>query len=70
MEKRDLIGKTLVDLGHIKPEHVDEALRKQKAYPVLKLGEILLAMMVLTPEQLEQGLKIQEKMRALEREGS
>jgi hypothetical protein len=69
LEKRSLIGHIMVDLGHIKPEHVDEALRKQEAYPVLKLGEILLAMLVLTPEQLEEGLQIQERMRMQEKEG-
>ena len=70
MEKRDLIGHILVGLGHIKEEQVEEALRKQGAYPGLKLGAILITMKALTPEQLEQGLKLQERVRRLEREGT
>ena len=69
MEKRDLIGNILVGLGHINLEQVNEALRKQAAYPVLKLGEILVAMKVLSPKQLERGLALQERVRRLEREG-
>ncbi len=70
MEKRGLIGRILVDLGHIKLEQVDEALRKQGAYPGLKLGAILITMDVLSLEQLEQGLELQERVRRLERDGS
>ena len=70
MEKRGLIGHILLDLGYIKLEQVEEALRKQGAYPGLKLGVILIAMEALTPEQLDQGLKLQERVRRLEREGS
>ena len=70
MEKRGLIGHILVNLGHIKLEQVEEALRKQGAYPGLKLGAILIGMKTLSPEQLEQGLKHQEKVRRLERDGS
>jgi hypothetical protein len=70
LEKRGLIGHILVDLGHIKLEQVEEALRKQGAYPGLKLGAILITMKALNPEQLEQGLKLQERVRRLEREGS
>ena len=69
MEKRDLIGQILVDLGYIKLEQVEEALRKQGAYPPgIKLGAILITMEALTPEQLDQGLKLQERVRRLERE--
>ena len=49
MEKRGLIGHILVNLGHIKLEQVEEARRKQMAYP---------------------GLKLQERVRRLEREGT
>jgi hypothetical protein len=70
LEERGLIGHILVGLGHIKLEQVEEALRKQGAYPGLKLGVILIAMEALTPEQLEKGLKLQERVRRLEREGT
>jgi hypothetical protein len=70
MEKRNLIGHILVDLGHIKVEQMEEALKKQEAYPGLKLGAILITMKALSLEQLEQGLTLQEKMRKLEREGN
>ena len=70
MEKRDLIGHILVNLGHIKLEQVEEAVRKQGAYPGLKLGAILITMKALTPEQLEQGLALQERVRRLERDGT
>jgi len=70
LEKRDLIGHILVGLGYIKLEQVEEALRKQGAYPGLKLGAILITMKALTPEQLDQGLKLQERVRRLEREGT
>ena len=70
MEKRGLIGHILVEMGHVKIEQVEEALRKQGAYPGLKLGAILITMDALNPEQLEQGLKLQERVRRLEREGS
>jgi hypothetical protein len=49
-----------MDLGYLKEEHVNEARRKQMAYPELKLGEILIGMNILTPEQLEKGLQLQE----------
>jgi hypothetical protein len=68
LEKRSLIGHILVDLGHIKLEQVEEALIKQGAYPGLKLGAILVAMKALSLEQLERGLKHQERVRELERE--
>jgi len=70
LEKRGLIGHILVDLGHVKLEQVEEALRKQGAYPGLKLGKILITMDALSPEQLDQGLKLQERLRRVEREGS
>ena len=70
MEERGLIGHILVGLGHIKLEQVEEARRKQMAYPGLKLGVILIAMKALTPEQLEHGLRLQERVRRLEREGT
>ena len=70
MEKRGLIGRILVELGHVKLEQVEEALRKQGAYPGLKLGAILITMDALNPEQLDQGLKLQESVRRLERDGS
>ena len=70
MEKRGLIGRILVELGHVKLEQVEEALRKQGAYPGLKLGAILITMDALNPEQLDQGLKVQESVRRLERDGS
>lgn len=60
MEQRNQIGHILVDLGYLKVEHVNEARRKQMAYPELKLGEILIGMGILTPEQLEKGLQLQE----------
>ena len=60
MEQRNLIGHILMDLGYLKEEHVNEARRKQMAYPELKLGEILNGMNILTPEQLEKGLQLQE----------
>ena len=60
MEQRSRIGHILVDLGYLKEEHVNEARRKQMVYPELKLGEILIGMNVLTSEQLEKGLKVQE----------
>lgn len=60
MEQRNQIGHILVDLGYLKEEHVNEARRKQMAYPELKLGEILIGMNILTPEQLEKGLQLQE----------
>ena len=69
MEKRGLIGRILVDLGHIKLEQVEEALRKQGAYPGLKIGAILITMDALSPEQLEQGLVLQERLGRLERDG-
>jgi hypothetical protein len=70
LEERGLIGHILVDLGYIKLEQVEEALRKQGAYPGLKLGAILITMKALTSEQLDQGLKLQERVRRLEREGT
>ena len=70
MEKRGLIGRILVDMGYIKLEQVEEALIKQGAYPGLKLGAILVTMKALAPEQLEQGLRLQERVKRLEREGS
>jgi len=70
LEKRGLIGRILVELGHVKLEQVEEALRKQGAYPGLKLGAILITMDALNPEQLDQGLKVQESVRRLERDGS
>ena len=70
MEKRGLIGRILVEMGHVKLEQVEEALRKQGAYPGLKLGAILITMDALNPEQLDQGLKLQESVRRLERDGS
>jgi hypothetical protein len=71
LEERGLIGHILVGLGYIKLEQVEEALRKQGAYPPgIKLGAILITMKALTPEQLEQGLKLQERVRRLEREGT
>jgi len=66
LEERGLIGHILVGLGYIKLEQVEEALRKQGAYPGLKLGAILITMKALSPEQLEQGLKLQERERRLE----
>jgi len=60
LEQRNQIGHILVDLGYVNVEHVNEARRKQMAYPELKLGEILVGMEVITPEQLEKGLKVQE----------
>jgi len=60
LEQRNLIGHILMDLGYLKEEHVNEARRKQMAYPELKLGEILIGMNILTPEQLEKGLQLQE----------
>jgi hypothetical protein len=59
-----------MDLGYVKEEQVDEALRKQGAYPELKLGEILIGMKFVTPEQLEQGLKLQERVRTLKQKGT
>jgi len=70
LEKRGLIGRILVEMGHVKIEQVEEALRKQGAYPGLKLGAILITMDALNPEQLDQGLKLQESVRRLERDGS
>jgi len=70
LEKRGLIGRILVEMGHVKLEQVEEALRKQGAYPGLKLGAILITMDALNPEQLDQGLKLQESVRRLERDGS
>jgi hypothetical protein len=67
LERRGLIGHILVDLGYIKLKQVNEARRKQMAYPVLKLGEVLIGMKALTPEQLDQGLKLQERVRRLEK---
>jgi hypothetical protein len=49
-----------MDLGYLKEGHVNEARRSQMAYPELKLGEILIGMGILTPEQLEKGLQLQE----------
>ena len=66
MEQRNQIGHILVDLGYLKEEHVNEARRKQMAYPELKLGEILIGMNILTPEQLEKGLQLQEMERVTE----
>jgi len=57
-----LIGQILADLGYLNLNQVNEARRKQMAYPHLKLGEILVAMQVLAPEQLEQGLQVQKKV--------
>jgi hypothetical protein len=54
-----LIGQILVDLGYLKLEHVNEARRKQMAYPQLLLGQILIAMNFITQEQLEKGLQLQ-----------
>ncbi len=56
------------DLSRVKEEQVEEALRRKKAYPVLKLGGGLIGMEALSPEQLDQGLKLQERVRRLERE--
>ena len=70
MEKRGLIGQILVDSGYLSAEQVEEALRKQGAYPGLKLGAILITMDALSPEHLDQGLKLQERVRRLERDGS
>ena len=58
------------DLSRVKEEQVEEALRRQMAYPVLKLGEVLIGMEALSPEQLDQGLKLQERASGLEREGT
>jgi len=66
LEQRNQIGHILVDLGYLKEEHVNEARRKQMAYPELKLGEILIGMNILTPEQLEKGLQLQEMERVTE----
>ena len=63
MEQRNQIGHILVDLGYVNAEHVNEARRKQMVYPELKLGEILIGMGILTPEQLEKGLQLQEMER-------
>ncbi len=63
MENRSFIGHILVDLGYLKEDHVNEARRKQMVYPELKLGEILIGMGILTPEQLEKGLQLQEMER-------
>jgi hypothetical protein len=60
LEQRNLIGHILMDLGYLKEEHVNEARRKQMVYPELKLGEILIGMGILTSEQLEKGLRVQE----------
>ena len=57
-----LIGQILADLGYLNLNQVNEARRKQMAYPHLKLREILVAMQVLAPEQLEQGLQVQNKV--------
>lgn len=70
MEKRGLIGHILVDSGYLSAEQVEEALRKQGAYPGLKLGAILITMDALSPEQLEQGLVLQERLGRLERDGT
>jgi len=67
LEKRDLIGNILVDLAFITREDVEEALRKQRAYPPgIKLGAILITMDALSPEQLDQGLVLQERVRKVE----
>jgi hypothetical protein len=56
-----LIGEILSDLGFITLDQVEEARNKQMAYPQLKLGDILVAMNILAPEQLEQGLQVQRR---------
>jgi len=57
-----LIGQILADLGYLNLNQVNEARRKQMAYPHLKLGEILVCMNFLTSEELENGLQIQKKV--------
>lgn len=41
MENLSRIGQILVDWGYLSADPVDEASRKQGAYPEFKLGEIL-----------------------------
>jgi hypothetical protein len=55
-----LIGEILSDLRFITLDQVEEALRKQAAYPEVKLGQILVCMNFLTSEQLEKGLQLQK----------
>jgi hypothetical protein len=57
-----LIGQILVDLGFLNMAQVEEALRKQAAYPGLKIGEILKRMEFITQEQLDKGLQFQNKV--------
>ena len=66
MVRRDLIGQILVDLAYVARGQLDETLRRQSAEPGRKLGEILVAMKVLTPELLEEGLALQEWVKRLE----
>jgi hypothetical protein len=60
VEKRNLIGQILVDLGYVCMAHINEARRKQMVRPEVRLGEILLEMEALTPVQLEKGLELQK----------
>lgn len=60
MEKRDLIGHILVELGYISLVHVNEARRRQMTRPEVRLGEILVDMEALTPVQLMKGLELQK----------
>ncbi len=59
-ENQSLIGRILADLGYVKMERVDDAREMQKAWPELKLGEILVTTGALTKEQLEEGLQMQK----------
>jgi hypothetical protein len=58
LEKRNLIGHILIDLGYLKEEHVNEARRKQMAYPELKLGEILIGDEYPDPGAVGEGFAI------------
>jgi hypothetical protein len=66
VEKRDLIGLILIDLGYISLVHVNEARRRQMTRPEVRLGEILVEMGALTPVQLEKGLELQKIEREIQ----
>lgn len=64
MENQKRIGQVLVDLGFLNMAQVEEALRKQAAYPEVKLGQILVCMNFLSSEELEKGLQAQKLEKA------
>ena len=58
---KKMLGTYLIELGHVKQNHIDQALADQNAglFPGKRLGDILQAKAIITRAQLDEAIELQ-----------